>query len=352
MFITISEERWIKAKNMIKWISETCEGASGVIDFKTLESYSGFLIYICRTYPAINPYLKGIHLTLDSWRPWCSEDFWKLSMAEIRAAWLKEGEDSASLNFSSEPPCQVKIAPRLYDDIKALEALFSPEHPPLRQVRTSKSTVASYMFGDASGTGFGSTFQGDSGLRYTYGQWDVLSSKESSNFRELSNLVHAIDNASLSGSLDDSELFVFTDNFAAKSSFFKGTSSSKHLFELMLSLRKLQMHRGLQLHLIHIAGTRMISQGTDGLSRGSASTGVMSGQNMLQFVPLNLDALMRKGESLTQWVSSWFIGLDSPLFLSPKDWFTRGYNYSTCIWTPPPTCCCRCGFRAISIQHP
>jgi len=36
------------------------------LEFKTLESHRGFLVYIARTYPMINPYLKGIHLSLDS----------------------------------------------------------------------------------------------------------------------------------------------------------------------------------------------------------------------------------------------------------------------------------------------
>ncbi len=326
----------LKQKNIINWIKETCDGGSGVIDFKTLESYRGYLIYICRTYPAINPNLKGIHLTLDSWRPWRAEDSWKLSMAEIRAAQLKEGDEPSYLKFSSEPPRQVKMASRLQDDINALYALFSPEQPPLRQVRPSRTTVASNMFGDASGSGFGSSLQRDSGLHYTYGQWDNGTTKESSNFRELSNLVNAIDSASSSGLLDDSELFVFTDNFAAESTFFKGTSSSKRLFYLMLSLRKLQMHRGLQLHMIHIAGLRMIAQGTDGLSRGSPSGEVMTGSNLLQFVPLHLDAPSRQGNTLKEWVSGWFSGSDPILFLSPRDWFIEGQRHSTCVWTPPP----------------
>jgi hypothetical protein len=57
---------------------------------------------------------------------------------------------------------------------------------------------------------------------------------------------------------------------------------------------------------------------------------------MLHFVPLHLDAVTRQGESLTEWVSSWFRGSDPVLFLSPKDWFIRGHQHSTCVWAPPP----------------
>lgn len=54
-YVSISDERWLKAKRMIEWIKEIHGNGTGVIDFKTLDSYHGFLIYVCRTYLAINP---------------------------------------------------------------------------------------------------------------------------------------------------------------------------------------------------------------------------------------------------------------------------------------------------------
>jgi hypothetical protein len=63
--VSVSQERWDKAKRIIFWIRDAMR-ESDTIDYKPLESYRGFLIYISRTYPAITPYLKGIHLTLDS----------------------------------------------------------------------------------------------------------------------------------------------------------------------------------------------------------------------------------------------------------------------------------------------
>ncbi len=103
----------------------------------------------------------------------------------------------------------------------------------------------------------------------------------------------------------------------------------------------------MQLHMIHIAGLQTISQRTDGLSRGSSSFGIMSGHNMLHFVPLHLDAFAWQDGSLMEWVSSWFTGSDPPLFLSPKDWFTRGHRQSTCVWATPPA-----GTGATSVQQP
>ena len=46
------------------------------------------------------------------------------------------------------------------------------------------------------------------------------------------------------------------------------------------------MDYGFTLHVVHVAGTRMIEQGTDGLSRGALLEGVMAGQDMLSFVDL------------------------------------------------------------------
>jgi hypothetical protein len=333
--VSVSVERWKKAKDMILWIQTSIQ-ESNMIDHKVLESYRGFLVYISRTYPAITPYLKGIHLTLDSWRPWRSEDSWKMTMSEIRTALKERDIDDPALITGGKPPSKVKISPRLFNDVEALHKLFLPDLPPQRPIRPDKHTEAVYMFGDASGSGFGSSFCIDNRLLYQHGQWSQSNSEESSNYRELSNLINAIKDALGKGLLDKRELFVFTDNFTAESAFFKGSSSSRKLFELVLDLRNMEMHSGLMVHMIHVAGLRMISQGTDGLSRGISTEGVMTGKSLLSFVPLHLSALERQGPSLQDWVLGWFSGSLPPLILEPNDWFLRGHSYSTCVWSPPP----------------
>ena len=76
---------------------------------------------------------------------------------------------------------------------------------------------------------------------------------------------------------------MFTDNTTCENSFYKGTSTSPFLFDLVLRLRLLTLKVGMRLHLIHVAGTRMIDQGSDGLSRGLLYGGVMMGKNMSVF---------------------------------------------------------------------
>jgi hypothetical protein len=61
---------------------------------------------------------------------------------------------------------------------------------------------------------------------------------------------------------------------------------------------------GFTLHLVHVAGTRMIAQGTDGLSRGSLLEGVARGEDVLSFIDLAQGAFKRSS-TLRDFVQSW-----------------------------------------------
>jgi hypothetical protein len=213
----------------------------------------------------------------------------------------------------SQTKPQVTLLLYLYiSDIEALMLLFTPETPPLRRAWPSSTAVAFYGFGDASGSGFGTTLQMlDGGLLYRHGQWSTEQSEKSSNYRELNNLLLGIEESMDQGVLQGGELFMFTDNSTAESSFHKGTTSSRTLFELILRLRRLQMHRDLTLHVLHVSGTCMQAQGTDGLSRGCLDEGVLAGSVMLGFVPLHLSAADRES-SLQAWVAYWIRTFPSP----------------------------------------
>ena len=53
----------------------------------------------------------------------------------------------------------------------------------------------------------------------------------SSNYRELRNLVEALEELQQHGDLIGAEIFLFTDNSVAEAAFYKWTSESKTLFE-------------------------------------------------------------------------------------------------------------------------
>ena len=149
-----------------------------------------------------------------------------------------------------------------------------------------------YGFGDASGSGFGSTFSNPGEILYRHGVWGSDDEGMSSNWRELTNLVESLELEACKLRLQGCEVFLFTDNTMAEAAFFRGTSSSERLFGLVLRLRKLKVEEKCLLHLVHVSGTRMIGQGSDGLSRGNLTEGVMMGQSMISHVPLGLSALM------------------------------------------------------------
>ncbi len=334
--VLISLERWLKVQSIIQWIQDQALLPDG-IEHKQLERFRGILVYVSRTYPAMVPYLKGIHLTLDSWRPWRRSDGWKMTSTEMRAYHIEKGWDDIdppSPHSLDKPPQRVKPVPRLTSDLVALQQLTSSATPPKRLARPTSSTVALYGFADASGRGFGSTLFVSGKVHFRHGQWSAAYDDHTSNFRELDNLVLAIEEAHRDKLLLNAELFMFTDNSPAESAFYKGTSSVPHLFDLVLRLRVLQMSGSLHLHVVHCAGTRMKAEGTDGLSRGNLTEGVMRGGNILTFLPLHHNILERQ-PAVRQWVESWWQGRVLH-WITPDQWFTEGQSLNHCVWTPPP----------------
>jgi hypothetical protein len=74
---------------------------------------------------------------------------------------------------------------------------------------------------------------------YRVGVWSALDEDESSNYRELCNLVEDLESEAATGNLVDTKVFLFTDNSTAESAFYKGSSSSKKLHSLVLRLHRL-----------------------------------------------------------------------------------------------------------------
>jgi hypothetical protein len=139
------------------------------------------------------------------------------------------------------------------------------------------------------------------------------------------------------GRLRGAEVFLFIDNSTVEAVFYEGISTSRPLFELMLRLRKLEMEGELILHVIHVAGTQMITEGADrGSRRGDLNQGVMAGQSILDFVPLHLTALDRS-DKLEAWIRSWWDDERGKLqTLTPEEWFKEGQQEGNFLWEPPP----------------
>jgi hypothetical protein len=95
--------------------------------------------------------------------------------------------------------------------------------------------------GDVPGVGFGSTnwTQHDNFFVAYYGTWDDgVTTDKSSNFREARNLIIRTKALIREGKLKKgSELFVFTDNSVAERTYYKGSSSSLKLHQMILLLK-------------------------------------------------------------------------------------------------------------------
>jgi hypothetical protein len=193
--------------------------------------------------------------------------------------------------------------------------------------------MVGYLVGDASGSGHGLSFlhTGDKSLNLAHGTWSEEASQRSSNFRELANLVRRIEELAEEGSLvRGTKLFVFTDNFVTKLVFYKGAALSPYLHSHAEQIKMLQLHAGLFVHMLWISGSRMIKQGTDGLSRGDFNSGVMAGIDFLSLIPLDNSAL-----DLSPGLIDWIKECLEWETLSPKGWFSKGHEDGHFIWAPP-----------------
>jgi hypothetical protein len=279
------------------------------------------------------PYLKGIHLTLYGWRSGRNEDGWKRSWADMEQL-RRHGDPEESMKvISEEAPFLVIPVPCLEQDFRALLVLTDPLVPPERAVRTKHLLQVCYGFGGASGEGFGSIILLDGAVEWESGSWKEFYKTEFSNRREFENLVQRLETFAQAHLGAAIEFFMFTDNYATYCAYLRGTSYSPILFDLVLRLRKLELHAGWKIHVIHISGTRMISQGTDGLSQGDMRTGVMGGADMLTFIPLALTAVEQQPE-LMEWVDSWW-GTGNTSWLTPEGWYAGSGRIGTYMWCPP-----------------
>jgi hypothetical protein len=287
VFVLSEQEKWIKAKALLREVLDMLDEDSERLDRKRLEQIREFLGYVTRTYPCMIPYMMGLHLTIDGWRKNRDGGGWRLTMRELRYRTEVAGELGSEEEVADgDAPPVVSEAPRLRADMHALLSLMSSSTPVLRRVRCKKATNAYYGFGDASGLGFGATIQIGDEVWYEYGQWSTeVIEDSSSNWREFSNLVQFLEGTIVEHKLSGSEIFIFTDNITAEAAFWKGSSSSPRLFNLILRLRKLEMDRNMIIHVVHVAGKRMIDQGTDGLSRADHTTGAITGRDIHHWVP-------------------------------------------------------------------
>ena len=119
-----------------------------------------------RTYTWLNPYIKGLHMTVDSWHPGRVEDGFKWTVKERRQKHFhgmeeeglpcrREFEDEEVLGMmhntgmAEEAPETVIPVERYFRDLACLQDLTSSAEPPKQLYRAKRQSVF-FVIGDAS----------------------------------------------------------------------------------------------------------------------------------------------------------------------------------------------------------
>jgi hypothetical protein len=254
VYVSISQEKWERVKRIIADYASLIEdakakGLPSKVNYKQLEKNTGFLVHVFMTYDLLRPYLKGFYLTMNAWRYDRGKDGCKYSKCDwedLAEEFRQDGErweemqDEAKLRGRVTAPNDVHLVSRVEEDLEVLKAVFQSQTPSHRLVRGFNIASVRYGFGDASGAGFGSSWvTNQTGanrsreVHYRFGRWGSESEGESSNFRELCNLVDTLSQMAEQGELSGVEVFVFTDNATAEAAFNRGSSSNRKLFNMV-----------------------------------------------------------------------------------------------------------------------
>jgi hypothetical protein len=203
----VSQEKWKKTQALIRELWVMLERDLLPLKRLLLE-IRGFLIYVVRTYPWLNTYIKGLHLTVDSWRPGRETLGFKMKGKELERAmaiWSTsrglpcrredDGPDEVGPTVPrrapDEAPGEVQAVPRLRRDVNCLLELTKSPQPP-RQLYRAKHVVAFFVISNASGSKKGVAVVEQYGVDYEAGPWKMQWRKESSNVREAENLTDVL----------------------------------------------------------------------------------------------------------------------------------------------------------------
>ena len=165
----VSQEKWDKTKGLLKELTEML--TKGPLPLQRMLEIRGFLMYVVRTYPWLNPYMKGMHLTINSWRAGRAEDGFKMTAKELQvfenSKWAnvgfpcrradEEGDGGTPTTRAPEEECApatVEPVLRYLRDLECLAQLTDTGEPPCQLYRDRRQS-AFFVVGDASGKGKG-----------------------------------------------------------------------------------------------------------------------------------------------------------------------------------------------------
>ena len=343
----LSQMKWDRLKTEIKWIWEHAKSAKPMsrLEFRQKR---GFLNHACGTYGFLRPYMRRIHLSHDTWRSNRNPEGWKSTAEQLAEELYSDihGDIASQIleQREDQEPEIVKAVPGLQRDMETMMRFTSTPTPVMVIIRPVRGAMwVAYGFGDASQEGYGGGLAIDkrgSPPKFRSGFWCSEVAERTSNYRELRNLRDTLQEDAGKGRLAGMEVWLCTDNEVAERSFYKGSSDSEQLYSLIVDLNEMALKGQFILHVVHCAGTRMIQQGTDELSRGETHVGNLLNPECNE-IPLHRTSLDRS-PLLQRWLQSW-VGEDIQI-ATPSMWHHEAQlggvyddmHHETWIWDLPP----------------
>ena len=335
-----TSKKWVRFKDGLKWILELGKSSTNV-ETSELRRIAGLGVHLTEVYEYGRSYLKGFFNALEAWRYGRDVDGWRLQMAFDTAADLEIDETGQGLSCGDYPPL-TPITGEMIVHATALLELFESETPLMVPIRPTDKHKLRYAVGDASAEGFAmGMLMPDGRFDLADGLWDAEFAKGGSNLREAQNQVNFLLKGIREGKHDGCSIWAATDNAVFSGVWHKGMSSARHLFDLVLCLKKECHKHEVFLHVFHISGERMIACGIDGASRGNEDTGVLAGFDLRTYFPIDKSAFELANRELTEWCKYW-MGDDFGHPLKPIDWYIKGHTPGVHVWSPPPGAALMC----------
>jgi hypothetical protein len=183
----VSQEKWDKTELLIAELVEMIP--KGPLPLQHLLEIRGFLMYVVWTYTWLNPYIKGLHLMVDSWRPGRVEDGFRWTskeriqmrfhgMEEEGLPCQREFEDDEVLGtthntgMAEEAPEMVIPVECYFCNLACLQDLTSSAKPPKQLYRAERQS-AFFVIGDASSKAKGNAVVEQYGVDYESGAWNL-----------------------------------------------------------------------------------------------------------------------------------------------------------------------------------
>ena len=131
----VSQHIWDKTQRIIAELTHMDLEDSEGMHWDSMESIIGFLIYVAKKYREMNPYFKGIYLTLDSWIPYIHKEGWKLRGGDLNIATL-DGKWGGAEEVNK--PNLVIGVPRLRGYLLVLGRLTKEKVPSVTQLTVQR----------------------------------------------------------------------------------------------------------------------------------------------------------------------------------------------------------------------